>query len=328
MYAGDGNYTFLFMNTAGMGGFAQLVYECTGCCQRVYISTFTAPPTFVYPRPGLAPCLSAIDSPDVLRFFFGFQFSTPLSSYTAFKKLCRGQGHTSWLTPPQFQQLRVKLHAILSRAARRQCLYAIEHMKRAHARTGLAVIGADGVYLIRGHDSPHMTGVVYDHVSQLMLSVIHASRDRNLDESRYLTAKVDCSSKTMEKEVTCANLEYLVALGCPMTHGVFDGDSAIKSAVLTVVMALIIVQCFNHYLKNRTKDILTAIAAKIPTALSAKAPGRLDSENHCVCQGTTHVRTATATKVKCGCPNDSLATKLQAQIHAAAISARSHQGSS
>ena len=128
MYAGDGNYTFLFMNTAGMGGFAQLVYECTGCCQRVYISTFTAPPTFVYPRPGLAPCLSAIDSPDVLRFFFGFQFSTPLSSYTAFKKLCRGQGHTSWLTPPQFQQLRVKLHAILSRAARRQCLYAIEHM--------------------------------------------------------------------------------------------------------------------------------------------------------------------------------------------------------
>ena len=321
MYAGDGNYTFLFMNTAGMGGFAQLVYECTGCCQRVYISTFTAPPTFVYPRPGLAPCLSAIDSPDVLRFFFGFQFSTPLSSYTAFKKLCRGQGHTSWLTPPQFQQLRVKLHAILSRAARRQCLYAIEHMKRAHARTGLAVIGADGVYLIRGHDSPHMTGVVYDHVSQLMLSVIHASRDRNLDESRYLTAKVDCSSKTMEKEVTCANLEYLVALGCPMTHGVFDGDSAIKSAVLTVVMALIIVQCFNHYLKNRTKDILTAIAAKIPTALSAKAPGRLDSENHCVCQGTTHVRTATATKVKCGCPNDSLATKLQAQIHAAAISA-------
>jgi len=321
MYAGDGNYTFLFMNTAGMGGFAQLVYECTGCCQRMYISTFTAPPTFVYPRPGLAPCLSAIDSPDVLRFFFGFQFSTPLSSYTAFKKLCRGQGHTSWLTPPQFQQLRVKLHAILSRAARRQCLYAIEHMKRAHARTGLAVIGADGVYLIRGHDSPHMTGVVYDHVSQLMLSVIHASRDRNLDESRYLTAKVDCSSKTMEKEVTCANLEYLVALGCPMTHGVFDGDSAIKSAVLTVVMALIIVQCFNHYLKNRTKDILTAIAAKIPTALSAKAPGRLDSENHCVCQGTTHVRTATATKVKCGCPNDSLATKLQAQIHAAAISA-------
>ena len=46
----------------------------------------------------------------------------------------------------------------------------------------------------------------------------------------------------MEKEVTCANLEFLVANGCNITHGVFDGDSAIKSAVLAILIHLIVVQ--------------------------------------------------------------------------------------
>ena len=114
-------------------------------------------------------------------------------------------------------------------------MFGIDFFKANHAKTGLGVIGADGAYLIRGHDSPHMTGVVYDHQSQMALSVIHASRDRNMEASAYLSAKVDCSSKTMEKEVTCANLEFLVANGCNITHGVFDGDSAIKSAVLAIL---------------------------------------------------------------------------------------------
>jgi hypothetical protein len=160
VFPGRSDNQFVFLATCGHVGHGQnprqMVYECVNCrYRRVHVNSYLDRDC-VDPRPGRCPVIDPARSPDIRRHFLGFQLSTPVSSYSADKRLCAYQGHVNVVPKALFLRFRAELHAIVSRIVRKQCNFAMAFMKSVHEDTGLAVIGADGVtvYLVggaRGH---------------------------------------------------------------------------------------------------------------------------------------------------------------------------------
>lgn len=266
----------------------------------------TRDPPLLSPPHRMLPLLRSAQGNDLCRLdIVSFLLGYPVASFGYYSSLndFRNLEHCG---EDMFRSVRAELLVHVSDLLQAEMEVAIADIKSGKYKDQV-VLTVDATYPVRGHNSRHCSADVFCKNNGCLIAVAHASYDA--PKGYKLTLPWPGAARSSEAFCVEVLLNDLNTRCVPCDYIVFDGDSSCALKARSVFRHTRVIDCFNHDLKTRAKNLILAFAKRKSAGIDCV----------CVCGSSPHKWRA---QPPCGCANDAHAHSWKGLVHMAAIKAR------